>query len=403
MFRAHGEAYIRAYRPYDRVIRFIRSVRMCRTPALGWTVYTCAQCGKAHVIYKSCGNAQCPVCQSIKREQWMDKLQGRLLAVPYVHAVFTLPHQLNGLARANKSVTYGLLMDASWRSIKEVFRSQRATPGMTSVLHTFGSDLKYHIHVHALVTFGGLGSQGQWVYPEARKRITSYRNMCGIFKRHMLEGLKAAFTNGQLHYHQTPDDLLQEVRKLRWVVHTTHPTAQTDHIKAYLGRYIQRIAISNSRLKYLEDTDEVALLYNDYKNQKAGCPAPKAIRHIAPLIAIDQILQHVLPTYFQKSRHYGLHHSCSHVRARAEASLKAHPATVRTALEIITSLLKRSVLQCEHCAGHQFLREDFPPDRHYITNLLTPQTERAPPGTFPGIGPDGMRSPAAMRQTFVSN
>jgi hypothetical protein len=396
LFRAHGEDYIRSYRPYDRVIRFIRSVRMCRTPALGWTVYTCTQCGKTHVIYKSCGNAQCPVCQSIKREQWMDKLQGRLLDVPYVHAVFTLPHQLNGLARANKNVMYGLVMDASWRSIREVFRTQGATPGMTSVLHTFGSDLKYHIHVHALVTFGGLGNQGQWIYPEARKRLTSYRNMCGIFKRQMLEELDRALKSGRMTYHLPLGTLLQELRKTRWVVHTTHPTAQTDHIKEYLGRYINRIAVSNSRLKYLEDTDEVALLYNDYKNQKGGCPAPKAIRHLAPLIAIDQIVQHVLPSHFQKSRHYGLHHAGSKIKAQAEANMKAHPGTVRTALEIISSLLNRAVLRCECCEGLQFLRVDFPPDRYYISDFLGQRTERAPPTTHPGIVQDGMRSPAAM-------
>jgi hypothetical protein len=192
------------------------------------------------------------------------------------------------------------------------------------------------------------------------------------------------------------DTLLQELRKTRWVVHTTHPTAQTDHIKEYLGRYINRIAVSNSRLKYLEDTDEVALLYNDYKNQKGGCPAPKAIRHLAPLIAIDQIVQHVLPSHFQKSRHYGLHHAGSKIKAQAEANMKAHPGTVRTALEIISSLLNRAVLRCECCEGLQFLRVDFPPDRYYISDFLGQRTERAPPTTHPGIVQDGMRSPAAM-------
>lgn len=386
--------------PFDRVIRFIRSVRICRTPTLGWTIYTCTKCGKEHFIYKSCGNAQCPMCQSIKRAQWMDKLQGKLLNVPYVHAVFTLPHSMNGLARANKNQVYGILMDASWLSIKEVFRSKNATPGMTSVLHTFGSDLKYHIHVHAMITFGALSSTGQWISPERTNRLTSYRNMCGIFKRNMLRLLELAVKTGKITYHQPADSLLNEMRKIRWVVHTTHPTTQTHNIKEYIGRYINRIAISNSRLKYLLSTDEVALLYHDYKSQQTGCAAPKAIRHLDPLVAIDQIVQHVLTGHFQKSRHYGLHHASHKVMDWAEESLRAQPVTIRTALQIISYLLQRPLLQCEACNGIRFTKTEHPPDRIYLSRFLQLTVVRAPPQWGPKIDVDCTSSTATDRSYY---
>jgi hypothetical protein len=239
--------------------------------------------------------------------------------------------------------------------------------------------MKYHIHVHALITFGGLDSNGQWVYPQRPHTIASYRHMCSLYKHKFIKLLKRAVAKQQITYHLPVEDSIKEVESVRWIVHTTRPTTNTTVLKSYLGRYINRIAISNNRLKYLSQTNEVAILHNDYQNQKSGCVAPKAIKHLSPLIAIHQLVQHVLPIYFQKSRNYGLHHASNKVKQQAEEAIKAHPSTIRTALQIMTALLKREVFRCEACQCSEFHIETYPSDRTYLSMYHVIDNDRAPP------------------------
>ena len=169
----------------------------------------------------------------------------------------------------------------------------------------------------------------QMVYPTHRYWIASFRKM-----RHVQSHQSSVDPKGHRPKKITSqgnEDLLHEVGKIRWVVHSTRATTQTDVLKSYLARYINRIAISNNRLKYLAQTDEVAILYNDYRNQQNECAAPKAIKHLDPLTAIHQIIQHVLPRHFQKSRHYG----APHLHADTESGRRSDQGTsitVRTAL-----------------------------------------------------------------------
>jgi hypothetical protein len=300
LFRDYGEEYIEVYKPTLQQIKLIRAIRICKTPALGGHLITCKDCDHKHYVYNSCGHSHCMLCQSIKREQWVDKLKASLLDVPYVHAVFTLPHQLNGLARSNEKEIYSLIMRATWLTIKELMESQGGTPGMTSVLHTFGSKMNYHIHVHSLVTFGGLDKTGNWVYPSKKKTFESYRAMCSKYRSVFLRELDKLCNAGKIIYHQDYTTVIKEVEKVRWVVHTTYPTMNTTIIADYLAKYINRVAVSNKRLDYIKDSECVVLLYNEYKKQESGKVAPKAYLYLEPLVAIDQILQHVLPKHFQK-------------------------------------------------------------------------------------------------------
>jgi len=139
--RSYGEKYIEEYRPDLNKIKLIRSMRVCKTPALGGRNIHCNKCGHDHYIYFSCGHSHCSICQSIKREQWADKIRSELYAVPYVHIVFTLPHDLSRLARSNPTAIYGLVMRCSWKTIKELSLDESnvgALPGMISVLHWQG-------------------------------------------------------------------------------------------------------------------------------------------------------------------------------------------------------------------------------------------------------------------------
>ncbi len=346
-------------------------MRICKSPALGGRVIICKQCDHKHFIYYSCGHSHCPICQSIKREQWVDKLRVELYKVPYVHTTFTLPHQLNGLARANQSKVYGLLMRVAWKTIKQVTKDETnvgALPGMISVLHTFGSDMKYHVHVHCLITFGGLTEDGKWRYPKRKYKIARYRELSAVYRKIFLKELKRLFDKEKINYHQPYEVLQSELKSKRWVVHNTRPTIDTKVLESYLAKYINRVAISNSRLEYLHEVNRVNIIYNDYKNQQTGSPAPKAIKTLEPLVAIDQIMQHVLPPYFQKSRHYGLHTPATKKRLKdvLPVEIKRNGQTVRTLMEILTQLLKTSPFQCSNCQSTEYTIEEVKSEKSWI-------------------------------------
>lgn len=327
------------------------------------------------------------ICQSIKREQWVDKLKSQLLKVPYLHVVFTLPHQLNSLARNNESIIYSLIMKVAWQTIKTIGAKSKFLPGMTSILHTFGSDLKYHIHVHALVTFGGLSANGEWIYPKDKYKLDSYRIICNTYKTIFISELESLHKSYKINYHQDIDTLLTEVEKLRWVVHSTRPTMNTKVIEDYLAKYINRIAISTKRLDYIKESEKVILLFNDYKNQLTGQPAPKLYKTLDPLVAIDQILQHVLPPYFQKSRRYGIHSSSSKVKQLIPDAIKRNGHTIRTIMEIITELISYQPYQCEKCQSKSHTIVVEKPDKSWINTYLSRSIPRAPPSRLPSSKP----------------
>ena len=140
LFREQGEAYINTYRPYLYQIKLIRAIRICKTPYLGGQAIKCKECGKELRIYHSCGHSQCSICQSIKRAQWQDRLRKKLFAVPYIHTVFTIPHEMNKIARENSNEVYYILMRSSWMTVKQLTKDSNnvgALPGMVSVLHTY--------------------------------------------------------------------------------------------------------------------------------------------------------------------------------------------------------------------------------------------------------------------------
>lgn len=319
------------------------------------------------------------ICQSIKREQWVDKLRTKLLKVPYVHTVFTLPHQLNSLARNNEAVIYSLIMKVAWMTIKNIGSKTGYTPGMTSILHTFGSDMKYHIHVHALVTFGGMNEEGGWVYPKDKHKLDKYRSICATFKAIFIQELKSLHKSVKISYTQDFEILISDIENIRWVVHSTRPTMDTKVIEDYLAKYINRIAVSNKRLEYIKESQKVILLHNDYKNQQAGQVAPKAYKIMEPLVAIDQILQHVLPPYFQKSRSYGIQNHSSRLKNTIPDVIKRNSQTVRTVFEIITELMKLNPYKCEMCHSDNHQTEDIKPNKTWILTHINRPTPRPPP------------------------
>lgn len=370
------------YKPDLHKIKFIRSVRLCKTPALGGQQYECKDCGHKLYIYHSCGHAQCPLCQSIKREQWQERLGSKLLKVPYTHTVFTIPHALNKIAKQYPKLIYNLLLRSAWQTVKQLCADPSnvgALPGMVSVLHTFGSDMKYHIHVHSLITFGGI-QHGKWVWPKRKKKIAPYREMCRRFREIFLGGLDKLISHSDIKVSDY-DSLRSEISDRRWNVRNNYPTMQTGLIENYLARYINRVAISKNRLKYLEKEKQVQIVYNDYRNQQENKAAPKAIKELSPLVAMHQIMQHVLPPYFQKSRYYGLHSTCifNKIKNQIPQLLRNAGQTIRTVFQILKDLLKLNPMVCEKCQQPNLASIPITSDSSYIQLILTAYKGRPPP------------------------
>lgn len=349
---------------------------------MGGHVIVCKDCGHKHYIFHSCGHSHCMLCQSIKREQWVDKLRASLLQVPYIHMTFTLPHGLNMLAKLNKTIIYSLIHKTAWQTVQQIAQQQETTYGMTSVLHTFGSDMKYHVHIHALVTFGGLAKSGDWIYPTVKNKIAKYRFVCVLYKELFLKELSCLHHNSKLVYHSDFDALLDEVKKQRWVVHATYPTMDTELVQNYLARYINRVAISNNRLSYLKSQQAVTILYNDYAQQKEGQPAPKSIKYLQPIEAINQILQHVLPPYFQKSRRYGLHHHSCNLKSTIPTALKNNNQTIRTIFQILNHLLQSNPFECEKCQSKNFFIQEIDNPEKYNLAIIFIDSLKSPPAHF---------------------
>lgn len=367
-----------------RQIKLLRAIRVCRTPALGGTLIRCTRCDYKRYQYFSCGHSQCPVCQGIKRVQWQDRLRGRMLKVLYCHVTFTLPHQLNGMARRNPTMVYNLLMRSAWQTVKQLVSDEKEAgglPGMSCVLHTWGSDLKYHVHVHCLVTFGGLDNTGnpRWVWPRRRNKLASYRRMSSTFRTLFLMGLAPMMQQNGFTYHQTFGAIRDEMMQKRWVVHSTQPHTDTRILEEYLGRYICRIGISNNRIRYDQALQQVSIQYNDYRHQVPGQSAPKAQLMIDPLLAIHSLMQHVLPLYFQRSRHYGLHagSTLKKYRLHIHSLVKENGQTIRTLFQILKLLLGVRPDQCPECKGSTFEYESLAADASYIWRKLL--TGRSPP------------------------
>ena len=336
----------------------------------------------------SCGHSHCPLCQNRKRELWQEKLAEKFLAVPYVHIVFTIPHELNSLAKMNKSEIYNITIRAAWKTIKRLTAKPEnvgGLPGMVAVLHTFGSDMRYHIHVHSLVTFGGLDNAGQWQWPKRKNKLAPFRKICKEYRDNFLSMLNKAIAKDEIVASQNMEDLIEIISNKRWNVRNEYPTANTEVLERYLARYINRIAISKSRLEYLAGQekidDQVKISFKDYKKQVKGQAAPMDKKSINPLVAINQFLAHVLPPYFQKSRHYGIHSAVTYKRLGHLIceKLKRNTETIRLFFKLLKFLSGLKPYECEKCQHTEFTITTLEADRNWIFNFITIPSTRAPP------------------------
>ncbi|MFK7838532.1 MAG: IS91 family transposase [Sulfitobacter sp.] len=317
IFRTHGAAYRAAKAGHISFDQFkvMNAIERCRTAALGGHVARCADCAHEHIAYNSCRNRHCPKCQAGAAKAWLAAREAELLPVRYFHLVFTLPKQIADIALQNKREVYNLLMRASADTVIKIAADPKhlgARVGITSVLHTWGSAMTHHPHVHMIVPGGGLSmDDARWI--ACRKHFfLSVRVLSRLYRRLILEGLAKLHKVGRLHLfgdlagladRDTFDAFLKPLRRIDWVVYAKEPFAGPKAVLAYLSRYTHRIAISNSRLIRFDERS-VTFRVKDYRLKGAG-------RHTTMTLAtaefIRRFLIHVLPKGQHRIRHYGFY------------------------------------------------------------------------------------------------
>ena len=235
--------------------------------------------------------------------------------------------------------------------------------------------------MHSLLTFGGLDNKGNWCYPKHKTRIAPFQYFRISFRDTFLKLLSKFIVKSNISLSEQDILSIEELKTKSWSFFVTKPTMETETIENYLARYINKIAVGNSRIEWLKETEEVRLVYNDYKNQTEDEAAPKKIKSFSALGFIHQYLCHVPPPYFQRTRRYG-HHASASRKKNAEAlkdKVRKNGNTVRTILEIITQLLKVSVLSCEKCQHDQFETEMMLADSSFKQTFLHfPSHTRSP-------------------------
>ncbi len=316
IFRAHGAAWREAQRGHLSLaqLKVMSAITQCRTAALGGHVLRCEGCGTDQIAYNSCRNRHCPKCQSTAAQRWLDARQADLLPVEYYHVVFTLPAPIANIAYTNKAVIYGLLFDVAAEVLQTIAADPKhlaARIGATLVLHTWGSALTHHPHVHGIVPGGGLSLDGkQWVACRPGFFLP-VRVLSRLFRRRFLEELQQLHRAGKLQFfgeHEALADApafkqwLAPMRKCEWVVYAKRPFAGPSAVLAYLSRYTHRVAISNSRLLALDERG-VSFRWKDYRAK--GKTRYKAMT-LSPEEFMRRFLLHVLPSGFHRIRHYGL-------------------------------------------------------------------------------------------------
>jgi hypothetical protein len=373
IFRDHGPAWRRANAGHVSLdqLKVMSAIERCRTAALGGHVARCEDCAHTVIAYNSCRNRHCPKCQGAAATEWLAEREAELLPVPYYHVVFTLPARIADIAYQNKAVIYDLLFKASAETVRTIAADPKhlgARIGITAVLHSWGSALTHHPHIHMIVPGGGIALDGgRWVSCRPNFFLP-VRVLSRLFRRLFLAMLDAAHRAGQLQFFGANMALVEPqlfaaylapVRKTEWVVYSKRPFGGPEAVLAYLARYTHRVAISNRRL-IAADATGVTFKWKDYRIE-----GPERYKLMKLTISefIRRFLIHVLPSGFHRIRHYGLLANGNRAAniARARELLSASPTVAETGAAEAATTDERSLQSrpCPCCGGRMIIIETF--------------------------------------------
>lgn len=316
IFRDSGAAWRQAHAGHISCgqLKVMAAVERCRTAELGGHLLRCTGCEGQQIAYNSCRNRHCPKCQSSAAHRWMEARQAELLPVEYFHVVFTVPTQVRDIAYQNKAVIYNILFTAASQTLLTIGKDPKhlgAKLGITAVLHTWGSAMTHHPHLHCIVTGGGLSAEKQHWVSCRQGFLLPVRVLSRLFRRLFLEQLQQAYRRGELSFYgkhkglENPEAFERYVspaRSIDWVVYAKKPFSGPEHVVQYLSRYTHRVAIANSRLVRADDRT-VTFKWKDYRIKGKK-------RYQCMTIQTDEFIRrfllHVLPEGFHRIRHYGM-------------------------------------------------------------------------------------------------
>jgi Putative transposase/Transposase zinc-binding domain len=372
IFRDHGPAWRQANAGHVSLgqLKVMSAIESCRTAALGGHVARCEKCAHTVIAYNSCRNRHCPKCQGAAAKEWLAAREAELLPVPYFHVVFTLPAQIVDIAYQNKAVIYDLLFKASAETLITIAADPEhlgARVGVLSVLHTWGSALAHHPHVHMIVPGGGISLDDRGWVSCRPGFFLPVRVLSRLFRRLFLEKLVAAHQAGELQFYGNHVPLmdarafaayLAPLRNSEWVVYSKRPFGGPKEVLRYLARYTHRVAISNRRLIALDD-NSVTFKWKDYRIEG---PERDKVMTLATHEFIRRFLIHVLPSGFHRIRYYGLFATTT----RAENIARARKLLAVPMLPIDINAASANANEpqtpehpCPCCGGRMIIIETF--------------------------------------------
>jgi hypothetical protein len=373
IFRRHGPAWRNANAGHVSFaqLKVMSAIESCRTAALGGHVERCEDCAHVRIAYNSCRDRHCPKCQAVAAKEWLAEREAELLPVPYYHVVFTLPAAIGDIAHQNKAVVYDLLFKAAAETLVTIAADPKhlgARIGLTAVLHTWGSALTHHPHVHIIVPGGGISPDGERWIACRHRFFLPVRVLSRLFRRLFLEKLMAAYHAGHLNFFgdqavladpRAFKDRFAPLWKAEWVVYAKRPFGGPEAVLAYLSRYTHRIAIANSRLIAFDDSG-VTFKWKDYR-------AKEQQRAKVMTLATDEFIRrfliHVLPSGFHRIRHYGLFANAGRAeniaRARQLLNVPQTPPQCRDTAAVDDGEPLSSSYPCPCCGGRMIVIETF--------------------------------------------
>jgi len=305
IFKLYGDEYLKNNKLSKEQHKVFNAILKCGTEDLGFHVCTCNECGEQYFGYNSCRNRHCPMCQNYAREKWVQKESSYLLDSKYFHIVTTVPNDLNELFMYNEKICYNILFKATSESILELANDPKwlgAKVGITSILHTWGQTIEFHPHIHSIVTGGGL-KNSQWI-PCDKDYLFKVQVLSSLFKKKFLYHLKHEFNNlilkDNLNDFKNFNKFLEPLFNKNWITYIEPPKGKPENVVEYIGRYSFRVAISNDRIKSIEN----GLVTFEYKDYKDNSKIKKMT--ITAFEFIRRFLLHVLPDSFTKIKHYGI-------------------------------------------------------------------------------------------------
>jgi hypothetical protein len=299
--RLYGSGFEANHKVHPEHGKVLRAIKHCRTSVFGGHIEQCSDCGDERIAYNSCRNRHCPKCQGTQRDKWIEARKKDLLNCRYFHVVFTLPQSLNVFCMHYPKELYGMFFSASKETLTTFGRDEKylgADIGGISVLHTWGQNLSLHPHVHIIVSGGGITKSGEWKTTRTGgKYLFPVKAMSAVFRGKFMGYFKGFMEGNGM---EMTSELHRDLYKKDWVVYAKRPFGGAEQVIEYLGRYTHKIAISNHRLKNVEE-GKVTFSYKDYrdggKTKEMTLDASEFLRRFC---------MHILPRGFRKIRHYGI-------------------------------------------------------------------------------------------------